>query len=363
MKRNILMNPGPVTTTTSVKGALIVDDICHREAAFMEIIKDVRQKLLLVSGADDTYSSVLFTSSGTGAIEACISSLIHEGKALAVLNNGAYGQRIIDIAKRYKIPVFEFNYTSDEYAPIEELKRCFIKHPEISYVAMVHHETSSGVLNPLSEIGAVCKENGVGFIVDAMSSFGGSELNVIDSKVDFIISSANKCIQGMAGLAFVIGKKSQIIAAKGKSRSYYLDLYQQYQSLEETGQLPYTPPVQIVYALKQALCELITETVEGRVARYHANYDLLTKGLSSLGFECLTPEDKASKLLLTVRFPKGSKMHSFGSLHNALLEQNITIYPTKDNDENTFRLACIGDLHRKDIEIFLDRLQSYMLTN
>ena len=356
MKRTILLNPGPVTTTDSVKKALLVEDICHREATFTDVLLDIRQKLLKLAGADTSYSSVLFASSGTGAIEACISSLIPPDKCIAIINNGSYGQRMIDIAKRYQIRVLELNYSPDEMLPLTEIEHVIKNHDDIAYIAMVHHETSTGILNPLKALGEICQRQQCGFILDAMSSFAGTDINVLRDHIDFLISSSNKCIQGMPGLSFVIGKKQQIMDSKGLSRSYYFDLFQQFLSLESTGQMPFTVPVQIAYAFQQALNELIDESLPKRIARYQENYAHLIHGLTKLGFEILTPNDRASKLLVTVSFPQNGISYTFADLHAKLLNDGITIYPAKSTDSSRFRIACIGDLTSNDIDYFLEKL-------
>lgn len=360
MKRTILLNPGPVTTTNTVKKALLVEDICHREATFTAVLRDIRCKLLQLAFADKSYCSVLFASSGTGAIEACISSLVPPNKSIAVINNGAYGQRIIDIARRYQIRVIELNYAPEEPLPLMDIERCIANNTDIAYVAMVHHETSTGILNPLQEIGNICRRQQRRFIVDAMSSFAGTDIDVIRDHIDFLISCANKCIQGMPGLAFVIGKEQQLMACEGNARSYYFDLYQQYHSLEKTGQMPFTVPVQIAYALQQALNELIKETLPKRIQRYQDNYDYLVQGLTTLGFILLTPIDRASKLLVSVALPKRYLSLSYTDLHAALFNHGITIYPEKSTGSNTFRIACMGDLTRHDIDYFLKHLAEYL---
>lgn len=360
MKRTILLNPGPVTTTETVKKALLVEDICHREEQFTFILRDIREKLLHLAGADAQYSCVLFASSGTGAVEACLSSLVPHHKAIAVINNGAYGQRMIDIAKCYHIPVLELTYTPEEPLPLADIEEIIAAHPEVAYVAMVHHETSSGLLNPLKAMGDLCRRQGCGFILDAMSSFAGTKIHVIRDQVDFLISSANKCIQGMPGLAFVIGKKKELIASKAWRRSYYFNLYQQFESLESTGQMSFTAPVQVVYALQQALDELIEETIPKRMERYHHHYDHLVAGLTGLGFRVLTPCDRASKLLAMVSLPKDLIHLTFLDLHAMLLSHGITIYPPKNIAAHGFRVACMGDLTSDDIDYFLEVLSTVL---
>ena len=360
IQRNILLNPGPVTTTDTVKKALLVPDICHREKEFTMLLKTIRQDLLKVVNAKEDYTSVLFSASGTGAIEACISSIIPSNKKLAVINNGSYGQRIIDMAKRYQINVVEIAFSFDQPVSLDIVESHLSADPDIQYLAMVHHETSSGLLNPLHEMGELCHRLKRHFIVDAMSSFAGTEIDVYKDHIDFIIASSNKCLHGMPGMSFVICHTERLLATAGNARSYYFDLHQQYHSLEKSGQLSFTPPVQIAYSLKQALDEFFTETLVGRINRYHNNYARLLVGLQSLDFECMTPQSRQSQLLMTVKFPDDGKDYQFDELHDYLYQKGYTIYPKKLPIANTFRLACIGHLTESDIDNFLVELKTYV---
>lgn len=362
MRRNVLLNPGPVTTSESVKQALLVPDICHREFEFTELLKSIRYDLLNVVDAGDSYTSVLFAASGTGAIEACISSVIPDGKKLAVINNGSYGQRIANIAKRYRIEVVEIHCSFDQSIPLDEIETVLSSDPDIYALAMVHHETSSGILNPINEVGALCHQLQRVFIVDAMSSFAGAEIDMDKDHIDFLMSSSNKCLHGMPGLSFVLCRKTRLFETEGNARSYYFDLHQQYRALEESGQLAFTPPVQIAYALKQALDEFFKESLKGRIQRYHQNYEHLLSGLQSLGFKLMTPKDRQSKILMTVQFPEDGRQYEFDAMHDAMYQQGYTIYPKKLPIANTFRLACIGDLTKTDIDHFLSALKAYMAT-
>lgn len=358
MHRPILLNPGPVTTTETVKQAQCVPDICHREREFTDLLRGIRHDLLKVVNARSDYTSILFTASGTGAIEACISSVIPSGKKLAVINNGAYGQRIVDIARRYGIDVVDLTFSYDHTVSLDVIESQFRADPHIAYLAMVHHETSSGILNPLRAVGALCDRWQRGFIVDAMSSFAGVEIDVYQDHIDFILASSNKCLHGLPGLSFVIARQTRLLATEGQARSYYFDLHQQYQSLETSGQMPFTPAIQVAYALRQALDEFFKETLSARIKRYHDNYSLLVKGLKSLGFGIMTPPSRQSQLLATVRFPEEHD-YNFNALHDYLYERGYTIYPKKLAMDRTFRLACIGNLEKTDIEGFLAALASY----
>ena len=359
MPRNVLLNPGPVTTTDAVKRALLVPDICHREKEFTDLLQCIRRDLLKVIRADDRYTSVLFGASGTGAIEACLSSVIPPHKKVAIINNGSYGQRLMDIAKRYGIDAVEIKSPYDRPLSLDALESALLSSTDIQYVAVVHHETSLGTLNPLREIGALCHRLGRSLIVDAMSSFGGVVIDAEEDRIDFIISSSNKCLHGMPGLSFVICKTERLLETEGCARSYYFDLHQQYHALEKTGQMPFTPPVQVAYSFKQALDEYFAET-PARSERYQSNYACLMSGLKALGFGCVTPTACQSHLLATVTFPEDGKGYDFDAMHDYLYKRGFTIYPKKLPINHSFRVACMGDLNKGDIDAFLSALRAYV---
>jgi len=361
IKRNVLLNPGPVTTTDTVKKSMLVPDICHREAEFAEVLLNIRNDLLRVVNANkNDFTSVIFTASGTGAVESCLSSAVPNGKKIAIINNGSYGQRMINIANRYNIPVVEIHYDFEKEINAEEVDKILSSDESIACLAMVHHETSTGLLNPIEKIGEICHQNQVTFIVDAMSSFAGVPIDVKKSHIDFIISSSNKCLHGMPGMSFVICNKEKLLATKDQARSYYFDLYQQYNSLETTGQMPFTPPVQVAYAFRQALKEYFQYTPESHMKRYQENYNALVAGLRALGFKLITPEDRQSGLLATIQYPETDKAFDFDHMHDFLFEKGFTIYPNKLPIKNTFRLACLGDLNVIDINNFIGLLDEYL---
>lgn len=358
--RKILLNPGPVTTTDTVKQAQVVPDICHREHEFTSLIQKIRSDLLKVVHAKDDYTAVLFGASGTGALEACLSSVIPEGKKVLIVNNGSYGERLVSIAKRHHIEVVELTFTFDQELPLEKIESILADDEAIHSCVLVHHETSTGILNPLREMGAICKRTGKQFIVDAMSSYAGVPIDVYQDNIDYLISSSNKCLHGMPGLSFVICNKARVLETQNNARTFYFDLYKQYSSVEKTGEMPFTPPVQAAYALNQALDEYFAQTGAKRFAQFRSNYTQLRQGLETLGFEVVTPEARQSYLLMTVCNPKGSD-YNFNHIHDYLFERGYTIYPKKLSIPNTFRLACIGDLTPEDIDNFLSELKQYQL--
>ena len=356
IKRNILLNPGPATTTDTVKIAQVVPDVCPREQEFIKVMAEVQQGLLDVVDADDEYTCIPFAGSGTAAMDAVINSVIPQNKKIMVINNGAYGERMAKITRAYNIQCVEMKVCSTKKPDFKHIKRVLQGDEEITHLAVVHHETTTGMLNPIREIGKVVHSLGRLLIDDAISSFAGVPINMRNDHVDYLVSTSNKCIQGMAGLCFVICKKSEVEkTAIYPSRSFYLNLYQQYRYFEEHGEMQFTPPVQVIYALRQAIKECLKEGIENRYKRYCDNWKVLNDGLEHLGFKVLLPKEMHSRLLTTVVEPEHKK-YSFDVMHDLLLERGFTIYPGKISSNRTFRIANMGAIDREDIESFLKAL-------
>ena len=355
--RKILLNPGPVTTTQTVKNALIVPDISHREEEFGHLIQEVRKGLTDIVHADEQYSSVLFGSSGTGALEAVITSAIPYGKKILVVNNGSYGERIINVAKIYHIEYVELYSEFNQLPDLNQIETHLQNDPDIHAVAVVHHETSWGLLNPVEFIGTLTRRYSRLLIVDAISSYAGIPINMQTSSIDLLLGTANKCLQGMPGVSFVIGTKEALQACSSIKRSFYFDLYSQYMALEKEHLFSFTAPVQIVYALKQAIIEYFDESETARYARYKENFMALTKGLMDLDFTFPVAEKNRSYLLLLACY---TKPFDFKKVHDQLYQEGYTIYPGKLALPNAMCVACIGDLNLDDIKKFLSHLEAIL---
>jgi 2-aminoethylphosphonate aminotransferase len=358
--RKILLNPGPATTTDSVKRALVVPDICPREKAFGELVKRIRADLLTVADADpESHTAVLIAGPGTAAMEAAIASLVPAGGKLLVLDNGAYGERAGQIAAALGVPahVWRVPWTYRPGAD-ESAAQLDGKDGPFTHAFWVHHETTTGLLNPLGDFGAVCRKRGVVSIVDTMSSFAGVSLSLRRDPVDFVLSSANKCLQGMPGISFVIGPRKLIAASASINRTFTLNLSRHERSLA-SGQFPFTPPVQVVYALAQALKETLAETVPARTARYRACYQVMLDGMESLGFTALLPKSLHSGLLTAFNTPAWPGF-TFEKLHDFLQERDITLYPGKLPGTDTFRVANIGALNPDDLRTFLSAVEKFL---
>jgi 2-aminoethylphosphonate aminotransferase len=358
--RKILLNPGPATTTNSVKYAMVVEDICPREKDFGRLLDGIKDDLVKVVHGERDYVAALFTASGTGGLEAAITSAVPKGKKLLVVDNGAYGERMANIAKTFGIDVVHYKLGYGDYPDLATIDDLLNKNPETSHLAVVHHETTTGMLNPVQEICDLCRRYKVEVIVDSMSSYGGIPIDITKWGAGFLISSSNKCIQGMPGMVFVIFKKSLLPDIQGQKRSFYFDLYSQYTGFQKTGQMQYTPPVQVAYALRQAIDEYFEEGETNRWKRYRESWQTLYEGLRQLGFQFLLPREHESQILLAIVEPNHPG-YNFDNMHDYLYQRGFTVYPGKGAKEATFRLSILGDLSKKDIEAFLEELKGYLL--
>ena len=359
--RKILLNPGPTTTTDAVKRALVVADICPREAEFGAVVATVRRDLLAVAGtAADEHTAILVAGPGTAAMEAALGSLVPRDGRVLILDNGAYGARAGEIAAVLGVPAHVWRVPWIVSPRPEELA-AELDGPAgpFTHAFWVHHETTTGMLNPLRAYGEVCRARGVRTIVDAMSSFAGLPLTLRDEPVDFLISSANKCLQGLPGISFVLARREALAASAGTARSVALNLHRHESNLAPGGQFPFTPPVHVVYALAAALQETLAETVVARAARYRSCYEVMLAGMESLGFTALLPRPLHSGLLTAFLLPAWPGF-TFERLHDHLYARDVTLYPGKLPGTDTFRVANIGALTPDDLRGFVAAVKDFL---
>ncbi len=359
MIRNILLNPGPATTTDTVKNAMVVPDICPRETEFGDLIDQIRKDLVTIAHGSEDYIAVIFAASGTGGDEAAITSAVPKDKKLLVVDNGAYGTRMVSIAETFGIGVVPYRIPYNHYPDLSKIETLLKENSDISHLAVAHHETTTGMLNPVPEIIETAHKYQVEVIVDAMSSFPVISPDIKTLGADYLVSSSNKCIHGMAGLTFILIHKNAFEKLEPRRRSFYFDIHSQHTGFNNTRQMPFTPPVQVLYALKQAIDEYFEETEEGRIKRYVENWEILYRGMKELGFKTLLPYEQESKILISFIEPE-HESYSFYGMHDFLKEKGFTIYPGKISGFNTFRLSVIGDLYNKDIHAFLDQMKFYL---
>ena len=358
IQRNILLNPGPATTTDSVKYAQVVPDICPRERAFADLMKRLRSDLLkVVHAPEDQYTSVLFCGSGTINIDVCVNSLLPAGKKILVVNNGAYNSRAVEVCEMYHLPHINLRFSVYEQPKLEVIERTLQENDDIAVVYCCHHETGTGVLNPIREIGALAHRYGAIFVSDTTSSLGMIPLDVVRDHVDFCMASAQKGLMAMTGLSFIIGRTDLIKASKNyPTRSYYCNLYMQYDYFERTGEMHFTPPVQTIYATIQALKEYFEEGETAKFARHRAVYEAIHQGLDALGFETVIDRSIESGLVVSVKYPDHENW-DFEKVHDYCFERGFTIYPGKISTTNTFRLCALGKIYPQDIEASFKVLQ------
>lgn len=360
IKRNILLNPGPATTTEGVKLAQVVPDICPREKEFGDVMEFVSKEITNFVGNNEEYITVLFGGSGTAAVEATISSVVGEGRVL-IVNNGAYGERMCEIAEAYKLDYLEFNSSPIEEIDYNDLEKVINESErKVTHIALVHHETTTGLLNDIKRVGKICKKYEVDMIVDGMSSFAGIPIDMEDMNIKYLASSSNKCIQGMAGVSFVIANLESLNKTKDiKPKNLYLNLYKQYEYFKKNYQMRFTPPVQVLYALKEAIIETKKETIENRYERYRSCCEILWRGLEKIGLEKLVDESNHSKLITSIIEPSYPE-YDFKKMHDYFYNKGFTIYPGKVSLQDTFRIANIGEIYPKDMENFVDLLEEYI---
>lgn len=353
IKRNVLLNPGPSTTTDTVKMAQIVPDICPREQEFAGLMKSLREDLVkIVHGKLEDYTSVLFCGSGTINIDVCINSLLPEGKKVLVVNNGAYSTRAVEICEYYGLPHIDLRFPLDEQPDLKVVEETLKANPDIALVHTTHNETGTGILNPIREIGALAHKYGAVFTVDTTSTLAMRPINVYDDNIDFCMASAQKGLMAMTGLSFIIGRKDIIEKSKEyPKRSYYCNLYLQYDFFEKTGEMHFTPPVQTVYSTIQALKEYFTEGEEAKWARHTRVFEAIHNGLDELGFKDVIKRELQAGLVVSVIYPDDPNWN-FEKVHDYCYERGFTIYPGKISTTNTFRLCALGAIDEQDIKDF-----------
>ena len=353
-KTMVLLNPGPVNTSDRVRNAMLRGDICHREDDFSKIQQGVREMLTDTFANTGTHTTVIFTGSGTAAMEAAISSSLSDGKTLLVVNNGIYGERMSKIASIYKLKTIELVYDWNKPPDLNQIEATLESHPEIEIVALVHHETTTGLINPVNEIGKICKRQGRVFLVDSISGLGGEEIDIIKDNVDICLGSANKCIQGLPGLSFLITRKEEMKrTADIPARSMYFNVTNQWEE-QEKGGTPFTPSIPIFYALEAALEELREEGVGNRIARYKKASATLREGFRRHGIRPFLPEDLRSNTITALYLPDGVV---YQDLHDRLKKEGFVIYAGQARlKENIFRVANMGELTPQDLTGFLDSL-------
>jgi 2-aminoethylphosphonate-pyruvate transaminase len=369
MTDKLLFTPGPLNTSRSVKEAML-RDLGSRDAEFITLVRHIRAELLSLAGVagnadrlsalQSSYEAVLIQGSGTFGVESVLSSVIPSSGKLLALTNGAYGERIIQIAARHRIPHEILRWPENQPLDPALVRGKLESDPAlagVTHIAAVHCETSTGILNPIESLAEIAAEFNRTFIVDAMSSFGGIPIDLSDVRIHFLISSANKCIQGVPGFSFVLALRESLTAAEGTARTLSLDLYEQWRGLEASGQFRFTPPTHALLAFAQALKELRDEGgIPARAQRYAANHKILIDGMRALGFVPFLERAHQSPIINAFHYPADPSFH-FQRFYELLSRDGMVIYPGKLTQVECFRLGNIGHLFPADMQALLESIK------
>jgi 2-aminoethylphosphonate-pyruvate transaminase len=354
-----LFTPGPLTTSRTVKQAML-RDLGSRDTEFIESIRRVRNRLLAVAGLSQQqgYECVLMQGSGTFTVESVISSAISPKGKLLVIVNGAYGQRIVKICARHGIDTVVVSSVENEVPELEDVERALATSDQIEMVAVVHCETTAGIMNPIQEIGELVQRHGKRYFVDSMSAFGAVSFDFQACHIDYLVSSANKCIEGVPGFGYALCRREALESSQGWARTVSLDLLAQWEGLEKNGQFRFTPPTHAILAFDQALIELEKEGgVAGRGQRYRANYKTLIQGMLALGFDLYVPDPLRGYIITAFRYPQDDQF-DFRDFYHQLSELGFVIYPGKVTDADCFRIGNIGRLYPRDVEALLHAIRA-----
>ena len=352
-----LFTPGPLTTSLSVKLAML-HDAGSWHFDFNARVATIREKILELAGVsrEAGYECVLMQGSGTFGVESVFASTVPPDGKVLVLTNGAYGERMIQMLECARIDYAVVRTPEDQVPDPEAVSQALSDSPNIGLVAMVHCETTTGILNPIEKISTVAKAHDCQFFVDAMSSFGAIPIDFETLGIDFLVSSGNKCIEGVPGFSFVIARREALLANEGNARSLSLDLVGQLRCFEKNGQFRYSPPTHSLLAFEQALVELEQEGgIEGRQQRYQDNHQTLIQGMSQLGFKPFLPPEIQSYIITSFHFPEDPNF-DFGKFYRALSDRNKIIYPGKISQTDLFRIGSIGRIFPADVESMVDAI-------
>ena len=359
MKKYLLFTPGPVNVASNVRTAIAKEDICHREADFDYLLQSIEQKLMQLFEIKNTanYRAVVITGSGTAANESMLSSAVGE-KNILILSTGEFGERLYNTSKIHNKNTYLLDFGWGNKINTSEVET-YLKENKIDVIAMVHHETSSGMLNSLYDIGTLSKANGSILIVDGVSSAGAETINMEQNHIAFFSSSSSKAIGSYSGLSFVIGRKEEFEKLKSYSeKSTYLNLYKFYHFISTVSQTPNTPAIHLFFALEQALINILDEGIANRYASIQNKASLLRRGMLKCGLTFLIKEKEMCSMLTSVNIPAHIDVTQF---RNRLREKSIIVYEGKGCFRGkVFQVGNIGDLSHDDIQFFIDSLRDVL---
>ena len=357
----ILLTPGPLNCSPTIKKSMMMD-YGSRDKKFTDIIHNIRTKLLDIGNIDRSkYTVVLIPGSGTYGVESVITSSVPTNGKIAILSNGAYGIRMTQIAKINKIDFLHVELKNNEQVTVDVVRNTLNSNNNLTHIALIHHETTTGILNPVNEIAEEIRKynktnnKNVKFIVDAMSSYGGIEVDFSNETIDFLVSSSNKCIESVPGFSYVIAKKTALMETNGIERSLSLSLYSQWKNMETTQQFRFTPPTHSLVAFNSALEMLIAEGgIKERNNRYTKYNTQIRNRMSAMGFAPYLKENYGC-VITTFYYP--TQDFDFEKFYRLLSDNGVVIYPGKLSDEKVFRIGNIGDISQRELDITLDIIE------
>ena len=354
-----LLTPGPLTTSLSVKKAML-HDYGSRDATFIDLNARILERLVEIVNGRGTHVSVPLQGSGTFVVEAMIGNFVPADGKLLILINGAYGQRIKKICDYYGRNYLVQETAEDVPVNVVQLDAALDNDTSISHVVVVHCETTSGILNPLKEIADIVARHRRSLLIDSMSAFGALPLDANEVQFDAVVASSNKCLEGAPGMGFCVAREEALVATEGNSPSLVLDLYDQWRAMQANRQWRFTPPTHVLLAFDQALTEFLDEGgVAGRGGRYQENCDLLVSGMREMGFETLLPDELQAPIIVTFHMPTNPEF-DFDAFYDGLKQQGYVIYPGKLTVADSFRMGCIGRLDAGQIRGALDAVAAML---
>jgi len=358
IEKKYLFNPGPVMTSERVKSALAHPDMCHRRPMFEHVLSRVRDNLLKLYDADENYTAVVVSGSGTAANETTLSSIIKEDDAVLLIKNGEFGERLAEILTCYQYRLHTLDYAWGDFPEIEDVRKTLEDSPEIQWICMVYHETSTGMINPVREVGEIAKRLHKRLFVDCVSAFGGEDINVVRDHIDICSGVPNKAVSGLPGVSFIVIRRSSIPSRDDVPvRNVYLNLHKHIAAADPNNQTPNTPSVNIIVALDEALQELIDEGLDNRIRRYKECARVIRDGVKKLNLRTLIPESMSSNTVTSVFLPQQLSLDRF---IDVLDEQGYVVYPGKRHlyHQNMFQIANMGQIYVSDCYEFLNVLEN-----
>lgn len=356
MSKPKLFSPGPVMVKDNVRHALLHHDICHRSVEFEELFADTQTKINRLFQADDSYYSVIISGSGTSANETVLSSIFQGDEEVLLIKNGEFGDRLEEIICKYNIPMVEAAFEWAEYPDVTKIEKLIQDNPNVKTVAMVFHETSTGMINPVKEVGTLCEKYGKWFFVDSVSAAAGEQIDVKDLKITLTTSVGGKCLGAFPGSAYVCAKEEVLRSlTKEQGKNVYLNLAKHYASAKESHQTPNTPNVTLFWALNQALTNLLSEGIDHQISRYQDCASLLRQEMKDMGLKLLLPEEHMSNTVTSVFLPEGKKLDEF---LKAMEKRDYLVYSGKGKykEMGMFQVANMGEIYQDDCKEFMRML-------